>query len=359
MFAYGRHRELLDDALVDRARATSRSPRRAREARLELGGARRDRRAARRGGPRARLAQRHLLPPLERRVAVARGIRADRAGRRSRRGWSTIARPSRSRIAPRGAGDRDLAHAVVERLAPVLVAGQHLQVPEAQEDDREQREGEAAEDRDAQRELRRQRRAAALEAAGDASWLTPRERREAAGRVGAAPAAARVLGQRGQQPAAHDRVDGQRDQRRRACTGSTIWRSSAGSSGTARAEQELHQREAELRDRRRGGADEDRDDRALRVAQLAQAARRRSRSSGRAARTSRPSARARGRGTGRRRSRRPRPGASRTAAPRTRRRAASGRRSCRRRAAARSPRPGGSRSRGRAARAAATRRRAS
>ena len=56
--------------------------------------------------------------------------------------------------------DAQLAHAVDGRLREELVARQHLQVPEAEEDDREQRERDAAEDRHAQRELRRDRGAA-------------------------------------------------------------------------------------------------------------------------------------------------------------------------------------------------------
>ena len=50
--------------------------------------------------------------------------------------------------------DAQLAHAVVARLAQVLVAGEHLQVPEAEEHDAEQREREHAEDGHAQGELR-------------------------------------------------------------------------------------------------------------------------------------------------------------------------------------------------------------
>ena len=50
--------------------------------------------------------------------------------------------------------DLHLAHAVVVGLREVLVARQHLQVPEAQEHDREQRERDPSEDRHAQRQLR-------------------------------------------------------------------------------------------------------------------------------------------------------------------------------------------------------------
>ena len=51
--------------------------------------------------------------------------------------------------------DLDLAHAVVVRLRQVMVAGQDLEVPEPEEDDREQRQRDAAEDRDPQRQLGR------------------------------------------------------------------------------------------------------------------------------------------------------------------------------------------------------------
>ena len=51
-----------------------------------------------------------------------------------------------------------------------------------------------------------------------------------------------------------------------------IWRSQQEADRRVDAEQELHEREADERDRRRGGADRERHERALRVAQLAQAA---------------------------------------------------------------------------------------
>ena len=59
--------------------------------------------------------------------------------------------------------DLDLAHAVLARLRDVVLAGQHLQEPEAEEDDGEQHEGDAAEHGDAHRELRRDGRAALLD----------------------------------------------------------------------------------------------------------------------------------------------------------------------------------------------------
>ena len=55
------------------------------------------------------------------------------------------------------------AHAVVGGLALVVVARQHLQVPQAEEDDPEHREGDEPERGDAHRELRRDRRAALLD----------------------------------------------------------------------------------------------------------------------------------------------------------------------------------------------------
>ena len=59
--------------------------------------------------------------------------------------------------------DPDLADAVLARLGDVVLARQHLQEPQAEEDDREQHEREAAEHGDAHRELRRDRRAALLD----------------------------------------------------------------------------------------------------------------------------------------------------------------------------------------------------
>ena len=59
--------------------------------------------------------------------------------------------------------DLDLADAVLARLDDVVVAGQHLQEPEPEEQHREQHEREAAEHGDAHRELRRDRRAAVLD----------------------------------------------------------------------------------------------------------------------------------------------------------------------------------------------------
>jgi hypothetical protein len=50
--------------------------------------------------------------------------------------------------------DGDLADLVVLRLRQVVVAGQHLEVPEPKEDDREHHQRDPAQDRHAQRELR-------------------------------------------------------------------------------------------------------------------------------------------------------------------------------------------------------------
>ena len=62
-------------------------------------------------------------------------------------------------VAP-GGGDDDVADLVVLRLRHVLVAGEHLEVPESEEDHREHGQGAAAQDRHAQGELRGDRRAA-------------------------------------------------------------------------------------------------------------------------------------------------------------------------------------------------------
>jgi hypothetical protein len=56
--------------------------------------------------------------------------------------------------------DVDLAHAVVVGLGQVAVPGEDLQVPEAEEDDAEHHERGAADDGDADRELRGDRRPA-------------------------------------------------------------------------------------------------------------------------------------------------------------------------------------------------------
>jgi hypothetical protein len=62
--------------------------------------------------------------------------------------------------------DLDLAHAVLARLGHVVLAREHLQEPQAEEDDREQHEGEAAKHRDPHGEARRDRGAALFEVGG-------------------------------------------------------------------------------------------------------------------------------------------------------------------------------------------------
>ena len=62
-------------------------------------------------------------------------------------------------LAP-GRRDPDLPGAVDLRLGQILVAGEDLQEPQTEEDDREQGEREAPDDSDAYRELRRERRSA-------------------------------------------------------------------------------------------------------------------------------------------------------------------------------------------------------
>ena len=111
---------------------------------------------------------------------------------------------------PRGAWTRQLAHAVVARLAQVLVAREHLQVPEAEEDDRR-----TARRRCTPRTATRSASCGVIGGTRPAAAVDRAharlQRRQAAGRVGAAPAAARVVGQRGRQPAADDRVDERRE----------------------------------------------------------------------------------------------------------------------------------------------------
>ena len=229
--------------------------------------------------------------------------------------------PSRSTIVAARRRHGDVAHAVVERL---LAQVRRRSAPGGTR-------GAGRRSRRAQRRRRpaprRAWRAGASAAggglrgrdahmpAGGAPPPPPRrlrcERRRAAGlRVGPPPPAARVLGKRGRSRAARP-LDGSAITRRD--DGRTIWRTARDRAGVL-AEQELDHRVADLRDRRGGRADEDRDDRRPGVAQLAQAARAvADRQVSR--RTSRPSAPARGRGTGRRQSRRRRRGASRRAAP--------------------------------------------
>ena len=118
-------------------------------------------------------------------------------------------------------GDGDVADPVDGGRVQVLVTGEDLQEPEPEEDDREHGQREAPHDGDAQGELGGHRRPAIL-----GVWITasPRgigaqplrrrlQRAQAAGRVGAAAPAARVVGQRGLHDPAHQRVDGERDQR--------------------------------------------------------------------------------------------------------------------------------------------------
>ena len=63
---------------------------------------------------------------------------------------------------PAGGLHLDLAHHVALSLDLVLVAREHLQVPEAEEHDRERHQGDAADDGHAHRELRCERRTAGV-----------------------------------------------------------------------------------------------------------------------------------------------------------------------------------------------------
>ena len=113
---------------------------------------------------------------------------------------------------PRGASILILRTRFSRAWDDVVLAGQHLQEPEPEEDDREQHERDAAEHGDAHRELRRDRRAALLEIGGIIS-ARPAERAEAAGRVGAAATPAGIVGEVGKQDAPADGVDRERQQR--------------------------------------------------------------------------------------------------------------------------------------------------
>jgi hypothetical protein len=102
-------------------------------------------------------ARRHLLAPGRGRVALGGGQRlgAELDDRRRAVLHEDVAVTVEDLAARRL--DAQLAHAVVARLLQVLVARQHLEVPQAEEDDREQHERDPAEDGDPQRELRRDR----------------------------------------------------------------------------------------------------------------------------------------------------------------------------------------------------------
>ena len=75
------------------------------------------------------------------------------------RRFVTIVSPLRSTTSPARGLDALLADLVVVRLGEVLVAGEHLQVPEPEEDDREERERDPAQEGDPPGELGADRRA--------------------------------------------------------------------------------------------------------------------------------------------------------------------------------------------------------
>ena len=151
--------------------------------------------------------------------------------------------------------DAHVARAVLARLDEVLVAAEHLEEPEAEEDDREQRERDPAEDGDAQRELRGDRRAPVLDALH--GWMSGRE---AGGRTAAA--APRRLRQGGREDAAHERVDGQREQRVDE-DGREDLAEQLEADRRLDAEQELHDREDDERHRGAGRAGGERQQRRL------------------------------------------------------------------------------------------------
>ena len=118
---------------------------------------------------------------------------------------------------------RDLADLVVLGRLRVLVPGQHLEVPEAEEDDREHHQRQAAEDRHAKRELRRHQ--GSLPLAEHHGRETPAARlmrrprallaRDAPRVMGLlAPSAAEVVDQRRAQGPADQRIDRDRQDHR-------------------------------------------------------------------------------------------------------------------------------------------------
>jgi hypothetical protein len=163
----GQRRQGLHDALLDGLGRHVQHPREAREA---LGEVRRGRWRDRDQRPlpalRPARARGDVLAP--RRGGVALGGRQALRIDLHDRGGAVLdehVAVAVEDVAPRRL-DAQLAHAVVARLLQVLVAREHLQVPQAEEDDREEHEGDPAQHGDAQGELRRDRRPALVEGGG-------------------------------------------------------------------------------------------------------------------------------------------------------------------------------------------------
>ena len=120
---------------------------------------------------------------------------------------------------PARGGNRQWPHVVGVGLLHVLFAGEHLQEPQAEEDDREHHQRQAAQHRDPQRQLRGDRRRGvagpdiARPDALDRRCSCAREGTQTAGRIGAAATAAWVVGQARFEAAAHDQPHRQRDDR--------------------------------------------------------------------------------------------------------------------------------------------------
>jgi hypothetical protein len=94
---------------------------------------------------------RELLLARARRARQLGGLELERQGGAVGNQGATVAVQD---LAARGP-HCDLADLVVLGSLEIPVPGQHLEVPEAEEDDREHHQRQAAEDRDAKRELRR------------------------------------------------------------------------------------------------------------------------------------------------------------------------------------------------------------
>ena len=91
--------------------------------------------------------QRSARAGAARRSGPASAGRRARSGPRCRPRSSTSRRPLRSRIGPRGASSARVRSWLSCAAAAVLVAGEHLERPEPEEEDREDAERDGAEDR--------------------------------------------------------------------------------------------------------------------------------------------------------------------------------------------------------------------
>ncbi len=166
----------------------------------------------------------------------------------------------------------DLAHAVVVGLGLVLVAREHLQVPEAEEDDPEGHQRDAADQRHAEGQLGRER-AAVLSVevhqtsiprrpSGPLSRGLWRRRRRSSGSTA----------RDGPDHAAHQPEHGQGDQRVEDHGHDHLTEDQPAHAGGPHVEHERHGAEGKHPARRRGRSDRDRQQAVRGIAQLAEAA---------------------------------------------------------------------------------------